>query len=59
MLLDKTRARKKSLQVVNQYEAPDGKNANCYDVMILINGLPLGTLSLRLRVASVDHSVFV
>ncbi|MBR4750410.1 MAG: hypothetical protein IK077_01465, partial [Thermoguttaceae bacterium] len=51
MLFDKTRARKNSLQVVNQYEAPDGKNANCYDVMILINGLPLGTLSLRLRVA--------
>ena len=47
MLFDKTRARKNSLQVVNQYEAPEGKNANCYDVTIMVNVLPLAHVELK------------
>ena len=49
MLFDKNRAHNNSLQVVNQYEAPDGKSANRYDVTILVNGLPLAHVELKKR----------
>ncbi|MBR4226602.1 MAG: type I restriction endonuclease subunit R [Candidatus Methanomethylophilaceae archaeon] len=48
-LIDKRDIHSNSLQVINQYVAPDGIHANRYDVTVLVNGLPLVHVELKRR----------
>ena len=48
-LIDKTNVYNNRLQVINQYEAPNGTYKNRYDVTILVNGLPLVHVELKRR----------
>ena len=48
-LLDKKNIHNNRLQVINQYEEPDGKHEARYDVTILVNGLPLVHVELKRR----------
>jgi type I restriction enzyme R subunit len=48
-LLKKDVIHDNTLQVVNQYEAKDGRRENRYDVTILVNGLPLVHVELKRR----------
>ena len=48
-LWDKTNVHNNRLQVINQYEVPDGAHKNRYDVTILVNGLPLVHVELKRR----------
>ena len=48
-LWDKTNTHNNRLQVINQYEVPDGVHKNRYDVTILVNGLPLVHVELKRR----------
>lgn len=40
-LIDKGNVHNNHLQVINQFEAPNGAHSNRYDVTILVNGLPM------------------
>ncbi len=55
-LLDKEDIHANSTQVINQYEAEDGKRPNRYDVTILVNGLPLVHVELKRRGVSVKQA---
>lgn len=48
-LIDKKQIHNNRLQVIHQYETPDGKYKNRYDVTILVNGLPLVHIELKRR----------
>ena len=48
-LIDKTNVYNNRLQVINQYEVPDGAYKNRYDVTVLVNGLPLVHIELKRR----------
>ena len=48
-LIDKQNIYNNRLQVINQYEVPDGAHSNRYDVTILVNGLPLVHIELKRR----------
>ncbi len=48
-LIDKQNIYNNRLQVINQYEVPDGAHNNRYDVTILVNGLPLVHIELKRR----------
>ena len=48
-LWDKTNVHNNRLQVINQYEVPDGAHKSRYDVTILVNGLPLVHVELKRR----------
>lgn len=49
LLIDKDNIHNNTLQVINQYEADEGKRANRYDATVLINGLPLVHIELKRR----------
>ena len=53
LLIDQRRIHNNRLQVINQYEIGQGeggaKYSNRYDVMILVNGLPLVHIELKRR----------
>jgi type I restriction enzyme R subunit len=53
MLLDKQNIHNNRLQVINQYETPQGNGggtyANRYDVTVLVNGLPMVHIELKRR----------
>ncbi len=48
-LIDKSNIHNNTLQVINQYEADEGKYKNRYDVTVLVNGLPLVHIELKRR----------
>ena len=48
-LIDKKNIHNNRLQVINQYEEPEGKHDTRYDVTILVNGLPLVHVELKRR----------
>ncbi|SEN84680.1 type I restriction endonuclease subunit R [Nonomuraea pusilla] len=52
-LIDKTNIHNNRLQVINQYKVDQGqggaKYSNCYDVTILVNGLPMVHIELKRR----------
>lgn len=48
-LIDKKNIHNNSLQVLHQYDNPDGRYDNRYDVTILVNGLPLVHIELKKR----------
>ena len=48
-LIDKRNIHNNRLQVLNQYEAPEGKHAARYDVTILVNGFPMVHVELKRR----------
>ena len=48
-LIQKDNIHDNYLQVINQYEANEGKRKNRYDVTILVNGLPLVHVELKKR----------
>ena len=48
-LVDKHNVYNNRLQVINQYEVPDGAHNNRYDVTILVNGLPMVHIELKRR----------
>ncbi len=48
-LIDKTNVYNNRLQVINQYEVPNGAYKNRYDVTILVNGLPMVHVELKRR----------
>ena len=48
-LWDKTNVHNNRLQVINQYEVPNGVHKNRYDVTVLVNGLPLVHVELKRR----------
>src|SRR3989344_4076333 len=48
-LVKKDNIHDNSLQVINQYVTEDGQRANRYDVMVLVNGLPLVHIDLKRR----------
>ena len=48
-LLDKLNIHNNKLQVLNQYEATEGKHAARYDVTILVNGFPMVHVELKRR----------
>ena len=47
-LIDKRSIHNNTLQVINQYEV-EGARANCYDVTVLVNGLPMIHVELKRR----------
>lgn len=55
-LLDKDNIHNNQLQVINQYETPDGKRATRYDVTILVNGLPMVHIELKKRGVSLQEA---
>ena len=55
-LIDKTNVHNNFLQVLNQYEAPDGAHVCRYDVTILVNGLPLVHVELKRRGVSIKEA---
>jgi len=48
-LIDKKEIHRNQLQVINQYKEAGGTHVNCYDVTILVNGLPLVHVELKRR----------
>ena len=48
-LIDKQNVYNNRLQVIHQYEEPNGAHKNRYDVTILVNGLPLVHIELKRR----------
>ncbi len=48
-LIDKGNVHNNRLQVINQYEVPNGAHKNRYDVTILVNGLPMVHIELKRR----------
>lgn len=48
-LIDKKNIHNNRLQVLNQYEEADGARNTCYDVTVLVNGLPLIHIELKRR----------
>lgn len=48
-LIDKQNVYNNRLQVIHQYEVPNGAHKNRYDVTILVNGLPLVHIELKRR----------
>ena len=48
-LIDKSNVHNNKLQVLNQYEAPDGRHPSRYDVTILVNGFPMVHIELKRR----------
>lgn len=48
-LLDRNHIHRNRLQVMNQYEASEGTHKTRYDVIILVNGLPLVHIELKRR----------
>lgn len=48
-LIDKENIHNNRLQVLNQYDAPDGRFKARYDVTILVNGFPLVHIELKRR----------
>ena len=48
-LIDKHNVYNNRLQVINQYEVPNGTYKNRYDVTILVNGLPMVHIELKRR----------
>ncbi len=48
-LIDKQNVYNNRLQVIHQYEVPNGAYKNRYDVTILVNGLPLVHIELKRR----------
>lgn len=48
-LLDKRAIHNNRLQVLNQYEAPEGRHPSRYDVTILVNGFPMVHVELKRR----------
>lgn len=48
-LIDKQNIHNNKLQVLNQYEAPDGRHPSRYDVTILVNGFPMVHIELKRR----------
>lgn len=48
-LIDKANVYNNRLQVINQYEVPNGSYKNRYDVTILVNGLPMVHVELKRR----------
>lgn len=48
-LIDKKNIHNNRLQVLNQYEEGGGAHATCYDVTLLVNGLPLVHIELKRR----------
>lgn len=48
-LLDKKNVYNNHLQVINQYEEPNGRHETRYDVTILVNGLPMVHVELKRR----------
>ena len=48
-LIDKANIHNNRLQVINQYEEVGGAHGACYDVTILVNGLPLVHVELKRR----------
>ncbi len=48
-LIDRKSIHNNRLQVINQYEAPNGDFENRYDVTILVNGFPLVHVELKRR----------
>ena len=55
-LIDRQDPHHNSTQVINQYEAADGKRPNRYDVTILVNGLPLVHIELKRRGVSLKEA---
>lgn len=55
-LIDKRDVHHNITQVINQYEAPDGKRKCRYDVTILVNGLPLVHIELKRRGVSIKEA---
>ena len=55
-LIDKTNIHNNFLQVINQYEAPDGAHNCRYDVTVLVNGLPLVHIELKRRGVAIPSS---
>ncbi|MBR1428710.1 MAG: type I restriction endonuclease subunit R [Rickettsiales bacterium] len=55
-LLDKKHPYKNILQVINQYEAPNGNHECRYDVTILVNGLPMVQVELKRRGVAIKEA---
>ena len=55
-LLDKKRPYRNILQVINQYEAPNGTRECRYDVSILVNGLPMVHVELKRRGVAIKEA---
>ena len=55
-LLDKKHPYKNILQVINQYEAPNGAHECRYDVTILVNGLPMVQVELKRRGVAIKEA---
>ena len=55
-LIDKTNIHNNFLQVINQYEAPDGAHNCRYDVTVLVNGLPLVHIELKRRGVAIKEA---
>lgn len=55
-LLDKKHPYRNILQVINQYEAPDGTRECRYDVTILVNGLPMVQVELKRRGVAIKEA---
>lgn len=55
-LIDKQNVHNNRLQVINQYEVPDGTYKNRYDVTILVNGLPLVHVELKRRGVNIKEA---
>ena len=55
-LIDKTNIHNNFLQVINQYEAPDGARNCRYDVTVLVNGLPLVHIELKRRGVAIKEA---
>lgn len=56
LLIDKKDIHNNITQVINQYEAPNGKRPNRYDVTVLVNGLPLVHIELKRRGVSIKEA---
>ena len=55
-LVDKANVYNNRLQVINQYEVPNGAYKNRYDVTILVNGLPMVHIELKRRGVSIKEA---
>ncbi len=55
-LIDKKNIHNNRLQALNQYEETDGAYSTCYDVTILVNGLPLVHIELKRRSVAIREA---
>ncbi len=55
-LIDKKNIHNNSLQVINQYATDAGKQANRYDVTVLVNGLPMVHIELKRRGVAITEA---